>query len=152
FDQIGIFGKYIEDISLLFDLMNHPDSNDSTRQQIKLPDTRARISENPQKKFNFCYFPSCLSHPGLDPEIKTNIENLIAALALDGHQTASEEFDLLSYLVPAYYVLTTAEASSNLSRYDGIRFGHNSIKKPESLQELYKNNRSEGFGDEVKKR
>jgi len=61
-------------------------------------------------------------------------------------------FTLLDYIVPAYYVLTTAEASSNLSRYDGIRYGHRSRETAENLQQFYQLNRSEGFGKEVKRR
>ena len=61
-------------------------------------------------------------------------------------------FELLEYIVPAYYVLTTAEASSNLNRYDGVRFGHRTSVPVEDLTEFYKRNRSEGFGKEVKRR
>jgi aspartyl-tRNA(Asn)/glutamyl-tRNA(Gln) amidotransferase subunit A len=62
------------------------------------------------------------------------------------------DFDLLNFIVPTYYVLTTAEASSNLSRFDGIRFGHRTTEKVEDLAELYKLSRTEGFGAEVQRR
>ena len=73
-------------------------------------------------------------------------------MQLDGHTVVPVEFDLLDHIVPAYYVLTTAEASSNLSRYDGVRFGHQTSKPVADLTEFYKCNRSEGFGKEVKRR
>ena len=70
----------------------------------------------------------------------------------DGHTVEPIEFDLLDHIVPAYYVLTTAEASSNLSRFDGVRYGHQTTKAVADLNEFYKANRSEGFGKEVKRR
>ncbi|HEX5636890.1 MAG TPA: amidase family protein, partial [Gammaproteobacteria bacterium] len=90
--------------------------------------------------------------PGLDPEIKQQIENLFEKLAQQGHTVEALPFDLLDYIVPAYYVLTTAEASSNLNRYDGVRYGHSSELPLDDLTAFYKHNRSEGFGPEVKRR
>lgn len=70
----------------------------------------------------------------------------------DGHTVTEIDFDLLDYVVPAYYVLTTAEASSNLSRFDGIRFGHSTKAPVKDLTDFYKQTRSEGFGKEVQRR
>ena len=72
-------------------------------------------------------------------------------MTLAGHKIEPVEFEYLDYIIPAYYVLTTAEASSNLSRFDGVRFGHRS-EKATDLIEIYKKSRSEGFGTEVKRR
>ena len=80
--------------------------------------------------------------------IKTTVEKL----KQDGHKVNVVEFDLLDYIVPAYYVLTTAEASSNLSRFDGVKYGHRTAQKNIDLTEFYKQTRSEGFGKEVKRR
>jgi aspartyl-tRNA(Asn)/glutamyl-tRNA(Gln) amidotransferase subunit A len=70
----------------------------------------------------------------------------------DGHTVDAVSFDMLDYIVPAYYVLTTAEASSNLSRYDGVKYGHRTDKKDVDLTEFYELTRSEAFGKEVKRR
>jgi aspartyl-tRNA(Asn)/glutamyl-tRNA(Gln) amidotransferase subunit A len=110
------------------------------------------IPSSYNKKFRYCYFKQALKHPSLDKEIQEKFLQLIATLQADGHTIDEIEFDLLDFVVPAYYVLTTAEASSNLSRYDGIRYGYQSPKTPEDLDDFYKNNRSEGFGMEVKRR
>src|SRR6202012_3048067 len=69
-----------------------------------------------------------------------------------GHTVTAIGFELLNYIVPAYYILTTAEASSNLSRFDGVRYGHRTKEKDLELTEFYKRTRSEGFGKEVKRR
>src|SRR5690606_14679794 len=69
----------------------------------------------------------------------------------DGHEISYVSFDLLDYLVPTYYILTTAEASSNLSRYDGVHYGYRDTQA-QSLNQLYKTSRAEGFGEEVKRR
>ncbi|HXC05626.1 MAG TPA: amidase family protein, partial [Bacteroidia bacterium] len=93
----------------------------------------------------------CVEHPGLDPEIKATLKKLIEQLRAEGHTVNAIEFPYLDYLVPAYYVLTTAEASSNLSRYDGVHFGYRSPNATD-LESTYKKSRSEGFGPEVKRR
>ena len=92
------------------------------------------------------------NHKSLDPEIKKGIYELAGQLKKDGHETEEIDFSLIDFIVPAYYVLTTAEASSNLSRYDGVRYGYRHKNKAEDLTEFYKKTRSEGFGKEVKRR
>ena len=93
-----------------------------------------------------------LNHPSLDKEIASHIFQTIETLKAEGHTVTEADFDLLDFIVPAYYVLTTAEASSNLSRYDGVRFGRRSEKPATDLTSFYLHNRSEGFGMEVKRR
>ena len=88
----------------------------------------------------------------LDFEIKNQIKNQLDALKIEGCIVEEIDFDLLDYVVPTYYILTAAEASSNLSRYDGVRYGHQTLEKTNSLNEYYVKNRSEGFGKEVKRR
>ena len=92
-----------------------------------------------------------IESPGLNPEIKESFLNMIARLKDLGHQVEAKPFPLLDYVVPTYYVLTTAEASSNLSRYDGVHYGHRSIEAA-NMDEVYKKSRTEGFGKEVKNR
>ncbi|MFX5602666.1 amidase family protein, partial [Acinetobacter baumannii] len=91
-------------------------------------------------------------HDALDSEIKTSIQLYIQQLKNDGHEVEAVDFDLLKYIVPAYYVLTTAEASSNLSRFDGIKYGYRSETSTNDLTDLYKQTRSKGFGKEVQRR
>jgi aspartyl-tRNA(Asn)/glutamyl-tRNA(Gln) amidotransferase subunit A len=150
FDQIGVFGKTTEDVAMLLSLMCRHDPMDSTMAERGSTDLYP-ITET-DRKFRYCYFPQALNHPSLDKEIREKITALIGKLKEDGHSVEAVEFNLLDYIVPAYYVLTTAEASSNLSRYDGIRYGHQSPKEPADLTDFYLNNRTEGFGTEVKRR
>jgi aspartyl-tRNA(Asn)/glutamyl-tRNA(Gln) amidotransferase subunit A len=100
----------------------------------------------------YAYFQATLDHPGLDPHVRGSIEALFAQLRADGHTVEAVDFPYLDQLVPLYYVLTTAEASANLARYDGVRFGHRSAVEAEDLDTLIKASRSEGFGLEVQRR
>ena len=88
---------------------------------------------------------------GLDPEVKQFIEEKIIELKNNGHIVESISFSYLDLLVPAYYVLTTAEASSNLARFDGVHYGYRS-EVITDLESTYINSRTEGFGEEVKRR
>ena len=151
FDQIGIFGKDLEDVALLLSIMSKNDRMDST--MVAMPSTNLfPLVVEKDKKFKYCYLAQALNHPSLDREIKEKINSLLIDLKANGHTVDEMEFDLLDFIVPAYYVLTTAEASSNLSRYDGARFGHQSQRPAQDLNEFYFNNRTEGFGLEVKRR
>ena len=156
FDQIGIFGNSVEDIAKVLEVIAGPDDYDSTA--IEQPLT---LSENfveelilPQtdKKYRIAYFEEALQHPSLDKEISITIFSTIEKLKAAGHIVESVDFNLLDYVVPAYYVLTTAEASSNLNRFDGVRFGHRTKETVTDLTEFYKRSRSEGFGKEVQRR
>ena len=149
FDQIGIFSKQVEDIALLLSIMSGPDAYDSTALPEKLTE---HPSPEPEKKYRFAYFKEALNHPALDKEISAVLTGFIEKLKTEGHTVQAVDFDLLDYVVPAYYVLTTAEASSNLSRYDGVRFGHHTQQPFEDLTDFYKQSRSEGFGKEVQRR
>lgn len=150
FDQIGIFSKTIDDIALLLDIMSGADEYDSTALQ-KLDNTIVDSSAGKQI-YRIVYFKEALHHPSLDKEIKENILSLIDKLRSNGHTVTEIDFDLLDYIVPAYYILTTAEASSNLSRYDGIRFGYQSKNTVKDLTDFYKQARTEAFGKEVQRR
>ncbi len=149
FDQIGIFSNNIQDAAKVLGVINGPDFYDSTvshQQQQNFP-----ISFHP-KKYKIALLKNALEHKSLDLEIKKSIYDLAGSLKGDGHQTGEIDFGMIDYIVPAYYVLTTAEASSNLSRYDGVRFGCRHKDDNEDLTTFYKNTRSEGFGKEVKRR
>ncbi|HLF45830.1 MAG TPA: Asp-tRNA(Asn)/Glu-tRNA(Gln) amidotransferase subunit GatA, partial [Chitinophagaceae bacterium] len=151
FDQIGIFGKSIEDVSLVLEVISGPDEYDSTVSH-KPAEIFSLVKNDPDKKYRFAYFKETLEHPSLDPEIAIAIKKLILQLKEEGHIAEGLSFEYLDYIVPAYYILTTAEASSNLARYDGVRYGYRSKHPAGDLTEFYKRNRSEGFGKEVKRR
>jgi aspartyl-tRNA(Asn)/glutamyl-tRNA(Gln) amidotransferase subunit A len=150
FDQIGIFSTNVDDVRLVLDVIAGADDFDSTARQ----NSSDIVTEKPADPQNarFCYFTNALEHPALDPVIASSIKNTIGQLQSKGHTVEGIEFDLLDYIVPTYYVLTTAEASSNLSRYDGIKYGHRNAAVDNNLADLYKRSRSEGFGAEVKRR
>jgi aspartyl-tRNA(Asn)/glutamyl-tRNA(Gln) amidotransferase subunit A len=152
FDQIGIFGKTVSDIALCLDVISCTDDFDSTLDPIRTTQPYHSFNQLAQKPVRIAYFRQCLEHPSLDPEIAAAIQQTIESLRAAGHAVEAVEFDLLDYIVPTYYVLTTAEASSNLSRYDGIRFGHQTKNNTADLAEFYSRNRSEGFGKEVQRR
>jgi aspartyl-tRNA(Asn)/glutamyl-tRNA(Gln) amidotransferase subunit A len=150
FDQIGLFSKNIEDVSEVLKVIAGNDEYDSTCSEEPVPDYTSSLDA--ERKFKIAYFPQSLKHPSLDPEIRINIEAQIEDLTSKGHVVEAVDFDYLDHIVPAYYVLTTAEASSNLSRYDGVKFGYRTPDSINDLDELYKKSRSEGFGKEVKRR
>jgi aspartyl-tRNA(Asn)/glutamyl-tRNA(Gln) amidotransferase subunit A len=150
FDQIGIFANNVDDTSKVLEIIAGADEYDSTVSQKPIEKYSEVLKE--KKKNRFAYFKETLEHPSLDIEIADGINKLIEQIKSEGHEVAALSFEYLDYIVPAYYILTTAEASSNLSRYDGVRYGYRSAKPSTDLTEFYKHNRSEGFGKEVKRR
>ena len=151
FDQIGIFSKTVQDAALVLEVMAGSDAFDSTVSNKEVPAYSKEIETIPLPK-KVAYFKETLDHPGLDPEIKAQVLSYLEKLKSEGFVVEAIDFSLLAYLVPTYYVLTTAEASSNLSRFDGIKFGHRTKDALDDLTELYKKSRTEGFGEEVQKR
>ena len=148
FDQIGIFGNNIKDVAIVLEVISGPDDFDST----VLHKTIEEFSPfEGTSNYRFAYFKNALDHPSLDPEIKKGIQNLIDQLREDGHTVEGIDFELLDYIVPAYYILATAEASSNLSRYDGVRYGYRE-EPGVNLTDMYTKTRTKGFGKEVKRR
>lgn len=149
FDQIGPIAKNVEDIALLMEVMAGKDQYDSTASSKPVPAYSKELQFN--KKVKVAYIKECLESKGLDPEIQKQMYAFIENLKKEGHTVEGVSFDLLNYLIPAYYVLTTAEASSNLSRYDGVHYGYRSPNGVD-LESTYKKSRTEGFGKEVKRR
>ncbi len=152
FDQIGIFSHTVQDAALVLEVIAGADNFDSTVSAKEVQAYSAVIEKENASPKKVAYFKETLSHHGLDPEIKKQTESYLASLVEKGYEVEAIDFSLLSYLVPTYYVLTTAEASSNLSRFDGIKFGHRTNDKIEDLTDLYKKSRTEGFGAEVQRR
>ena len=148
FDQIGIFSKTIQDANILIHVMSGSDEFDSTVSSQKPSNKKIKL---PGKKFNFGIPDEYLKFEGLDIEIKNKLMSVIENLKENGHKVEILKFPFLKYLVPTYYVLTTAEASSNLARYDGAHFGFRTNNAVD-INSTYENSRSEGFGMEVKRR
>ncbi len=148
FDQIGIFSTNIPDIRIILEVISGPDEFDSTVTKVKIENTNH--AEN--SRYRFAYFKETIDHPSLDPEIAKTFLKHCEYLQQQGHQVEAVPFEYLDFIVPAYYILTTAEASSNLSRYDGVRYGKRNSDDTDDLTHFYKRTRSEGFGKEVKRR
>ncbi len=149
FDQIGPITHNVEDTALLLEIMAGKDDSDSTVSTKKV-DAYSKLSPK-KKNYKIAYIEECLRSEGLNPEVKAQTLALIEKLKSQGHTVEPVKFPYLDHMVPTYYVLTTAEASSNLARYDGIRFGYRS-KNSTDIDSVYKKSRSEGFGKEVKRR
>jgi len=148
FDQIGTITNNIEDASLILEVISGKDKNDSTSSSVKVEDY-SNFSKKGKKKI--AVISDCINHKGLDSEVKNKVEESIIKLKELGHEVEYVSFPYLDFLVPTYYVLTTAEASSNLARFDGVHYGFRS-EKTENLEQTYINSRTEGFGEEVKRR
>lgn len=152
FDQIGIFANNVPDVAQVLEVIAGEDEFDSTATSAAVP-AAADVTTAPVKPLRIAYFREALESPALDAEIKENILALIEKLKADGHTVSPVDFEYLNYIVPAYYVLTTAESSSNLSRFDGVKYGFRAdVDKKTDLTDFYKASRSDGFGWEVKRR
>ena len=149
FDQIGPITKTVEDAALLLEIMAGKDEYDTTASQKPIDDYTTSLNE--KKSYKIAYLKECIDSDGLDPEVKKQTLNALEKLKANGHQLSAVDFPYLDFLVPTYYVLTTAEASSNLSRFDGVHYGYRSPNATD-LESTYKKTRSEGFGKEVKRR
>jgi aspartyl-tRNA(Asn)/glutamyl-tRNA(Gln) amidotransferase subunit A len=149
FDQIGPITKSVDDVALLLEIMAGADEYDTTASQKPVANYTAIANE--KKSFKVAYLKECMDSSGLDPEVRKQTLDALEKLKKDGHTIEGVDFPYLEFLVPTYYVLTTAEASSNLSRYDGVHFGYRSPNATD-LESTYKKTRSEGFGKEVKRR
>jgi aspartyl-tRNA(Asn)/glutamyl-tRNA(Gln) amidotransferase subunit A len=149
FDQIGIFSNTVEDCAAILSVISGEDAFDSTVSSLSVPDYSSKI-ENKSKK-RIAYFREYIENEGLDYEIKEQFNEKIKELQANGHTVEAIDFPFVKYLIPCYYLLTTAEASSNLSRYDGVHYGHRSANATD-LESTYILSRNEGFGAEVKRR
>jgi aspartyl-tRNA(Asn)/glutamyl-tRNA(Gln) amidotransferase subunit A len=103
------------------------------------------------KKAKVAYLKETMESPALQPAIKAKTLAVLMKLKSEGHEVKEVDFPLLDYILPTYYILTTAEASSNLSRFDGVKYGYRS-QNARNLESMYKLTRSEAFGEEVKRR
>lgn len=148
-DCVGLLGSDAEDIARVLSIIAGPDEYDSTVSGRPVNDYLGEMRQNEPLKI--AYAAEMVDAPVLQPEIKVAMMSAIDRLTGMGHSVTRIDFPLLDYILPTYYILATAEASSNLSRYDGVRYGYRT-PHPASLDEMYKRTRSEGFGQEVKRR
>ena len=148
FDQIGVFANTLEDTALVTEIMAGKDPMDSTSSSRSVEHFSTEIKKEPKR---IAFIKESFETEGIHPEVKKRMEEIMEALKADGNIVEPVSFPYLDYMVPTYYVLSTAEASSNLSRFDGVHYGYRS-KEAVGVEETYKKSRSEGFGKEVKRR
>lgn len=148
FDQIGPITQSLKDAALIMEVISGKDENDATSSSQKVEDYS---QYRPHKNMKIAVLDVVGEHPNIQEEVKQVYNKTMENLENDGHSINTVNFPYLEYLVPIYYVLTTAEASSNLARYDGIHYGYRS-PNAEDLESTYLKSRSEGFGEEVKRR
>jgi aspartyl-tRNA(Asn)/glutamyl-tRNA(Gln) amidotransferase subunit A len=149
FDCIGIFSNNIEDNARILEVIAGHDNYDSTVSREEVPAYSENLRIN--QKLKIAFVKETLESEALQPEIKEATISKLEWLKSQGHQVDEVTFPHLDYLLPTYYILTTAEASSNLSRFDGVRYGY---RAPEThnMESMYKLSRTQGFGEEVKRR
>ena len=150
FDCIGIFGKCVEDVALVLEVIAGQDNYDSTVSKLPVPAYVQDLNQAP-KPYKIAYLREIDHSEGIQPEIRENIREKVEKLKKAGYSVDAVDFPLMEYILPTYYILATAEASSNLSRFDGVRYGYRS-KATTDLHSMYKKSRSEGFGKEVQRR
>lgn len=150
FDQIGTFTRNAADAAAILQVIAGADEFDSTVATEAVPNYALKL-QAPAQQLRIAVLKETLENDALQPDIKSAINAEIASLRAEGHQVEEVSFPLLDYLVPCYYVLTMAEASSNLSRFDGLHYGYRD-ESAKSLNDLYKQSRAQGFGEEVKRR
>jgi aspartyl-tRNA(Asn)/glutamyl-tRNA(Gln) amidotransferase subunit A len=147
FDQIGPFSKNIEDARLLMHVISGADEHDATMLQKNISFDKTTVNT----KTKIAYIKETIYNDALEPQVREKTIALLEKLKADGHEVEAVAFDYMDYLIPAYYVLSTAEASSNLSRFDGVHYGYRSTNA-QNMDQVYTKSRTEGFGKEVKNR
>jgi aspartyl-tRNA(Asn)/glutamyl-tRNA(Gln) amidotransferase subunit A len=148
-DRVGPVTRSVRDSATMLSVLSGPDPMDATASHAPVEDYIA-ATKVPVAGLKIG-IPAEYFGEGLDPEIRAAVERTLEQLIAAGCSTHPISLAHTKYAVPTYYVLATAEASSNLSRFDGVRFGHRA-DQPKNLSELYKESREEGFGPEVKRR
>jgi aspartyl-tRNA(Asn)/glutamyl-tRNA(Gln) amidotransferase subunit A len=147
-DQIGPLTKDVRDCALLMNIISGYDPQDSTSINIPVPDYTKSLAND--VKGLRVGIPKEYFVEGLDPEVKAIVEEAVNKLKALGAQFKEVSLPHTEYAVPVYYILATAEASSNLARFDGVQYGLR--VKTENLMDMYKKTRQQGFGDEAKRR
>ena len=150
-DQAGVFTRTVEDSALLLDIMSGFDFKDSTSVKGKEPFFQKNLNSQIKNK-KVIYFDLEGFEGAIDSSVEEAQSKSLSLLKDRGCKLLKRKWPYLEYGLSVYYLISTAEASSNLSRYDGVRYGHRSQKPVKNLQEFYAFNRTEGFGPEVRRR
>ena len=148
FDQVGVLGHTVEDVALLTTCIAGMDGMDST---CTAPQGENLAPEPQGKTYKIAYSPGWMHHPSLHPSLHQHLEAFLQRCVEHGHTLVPIEIEELDYAIPVYYILATAEASSNLSRYSGMHYGKRD-DHADSLESTLKLSRSSGFGPEVQRR
>lgn len=148
-DQIGPFTKCAEDMAIMLDVLCVHDKKDTTSLNINKKSYIDNIDGNISKIT--IGVPNGFIEQGINEEVKQNFKNNLEVLKNLGAKVIDIDLNYAKYALSTYYIIATAEASSNLARFDGIKYGHRA-ENFDSLDDLYKQTRTEGFGEEVKKR
>ncbi len=149
-DQAGPMTKTVEDAALMLEAMAGYDAKDSTSAKVEIPSYRSLINGD-VKGLRVGIPKEYLEAGGLDPDIEAMWKRSMTWFQENGAEIIDISLPHAKYALPTYYILAPAEASSNLARYDGVRYGHRA-DDPIDLNDLYEKTRGEGFGDEVKRR
>jgi aspartyl-tRNA(Asn)/glutamyl-tRNA(Gln) amidotransferase subunit A len=148
-DQIGVFAREVEDAARVLGVIAGRDPHDATAADVPVPDYSAALTGNITGAR--LGFPRALFGQGLDDDVKKSVENVIDVYRELGAEIVDVELPHAGYAIAVYYIIATAEASSNLARFDGVRYGFRAEETPE-LRQMYRRTREEGFGPEVKRR
>jgi aspartyl-tRNA(Asn)/glutamyl-tRNA(Gln) amidotransferase subunit A len=148
-DQVGIFARNAEDVARVLSVIAGRDKHDATTADVPVPDYTATLNDD--LKGARLGFPRTLFGKGLDPEVAAAVEAVVDVYRELGAQIVDVELPNAGYAIAVYYIIATAEASSNLARFDGVRYGFRAEDAPE-LRQMYRKTREEGFGAEVKRR
>lgn len=149
-DQIGPVGKDVADCAALLEVIAGHDPKDSTSLDRKDLDFSKSIEEKKLLGMKFGV-PKEFLAKGLDPEVKEAFMDTLKVLTSQGAIVEFFSVETMEYMIPAYYIIASAEASSNLERFDGVKYGYRAAEY-EGLHDMYKKTRTEGFGEEVKRR
>ena len=150
-DQGGPIARSAEDCAYLMDVIAGHDQKDSTSVNKEVDDYVAQLNNTAVKGLRIGIPKQYFNVVGLDAEVKARVEESLKKLQDMGAILVEIDLDMVESYVPTYYLIAPAEASSNLSRYDGVRYGYR-CENPVDLEDLYKRSRSEGFGAEVQRR
>ena len=148
-DQVGIFARNVADVARTLGVIAGRDAHDSTTADVPVPDYGKTLEGN--LKGARLGFPTALFGKGLDDEVAGAVKNVVDVYRELGAEIVEVELPHAGYAIAVYYVIATAEASSNLARFDGVRYGFRAEDAPE-LRQMYRKTREEGFGAEVKRR
>ena len=148
-DQIGVFARKTADVARVLGVIAGRDPHDATSADVPVPDYTAALTGD--LKGARLGFPRSLFGKGLDEEVKNAVEGVVDVYRELGAEIVDVELPHASYAIAVYYIIATAEASSNLARFDGVRYGFRAEETPE-LRQMYRKTRAEGFGPEVKRR